>query len=81
VVSPAEVEDRLKARYETFAKQKAREEVHTRHILNSTLRNRVNFRLVKYDYHQREVLYVVHNPRNRHIPRSNAARPCGEVVL
>jgi peptidyl-prolyl cis-trans isomerase C len=35
-IKQAETEDRLKARYETFAKEKGREEVHARHILVKT---------------------------------------------
>jgi peptidyl-prolyl cis-trans isomerase C len=35
-IRAAETEDRLKARYETFAKEKGREEVHARHILVKT---------------------------------------------
>lgn len=35
-IKAAETEDRLKARYETFAKEKGREEVHARHILVKT---------------------------------------------
>lgn len=36
MIKAAETEDRLKARYETFAKEKGREEVHARHILLKT---------------------------------------------
>ena len=36
VIKQGETEDRLKARYETFAKEKEREEVHARHILVKT---------------------------------------------